>query len=1243
MLVFSLLCVVNNLTAGALDDAWKAFNNNNRTASRTQFTKALSNPAEKAEAYLGLAFLDYKESKEEESFQNFKAFYDLSSDPYPYLYALWSTGVLNKLQQKLSNDNISFIKKMIEDPRANGTIKTILTTQLGYDYYVKNETDDAFKKFNSVNSIDKWQFVGDFDNVSGSGFDKSYGPATEPSATAQFDNKVGAKVKWFTLPQSRNDKWVDFAYSFNFSNSILFAQSFVKSETEQDIVLRIGVSGSMKLWINDALVGSESEERNTDIDVYNYKTHLSKGYNRMVIQIGESEANSANFLIRITDEKGAAVTGITAVADPQPYTKLTTIKSEQIPLFAETFFETKIKENPNSIINYYLLSDVYLRNDKVYEARKVLFKAREMAPNSGFVSRKLMEAFAREGNATDQSKEWENLKKIEPDNTASLQSLIDEAIEKEDYDGMEKLVDKLENLYGEDENTLAYRLTLAAKRNKSEEIVRIGEEGYKKYPDSYAFVKMKSAIEQEVNKNMKGAISVYEKYLKNNNSETARTAVSSLYFKNGSPDKGIKMYEQIIENKPYAVGYLDQMTLFYTETKNYQKAISYANQTLKYAPYVGTYWANLGKVYYAMNDNEEAYDHLKKATYYNPNDYENKKLLRKLKGDKDIYDYFDEVDIDKIINSKITVPYTEDDASVVLHQETQKIIYAEGGSEEKQYVVAKILTKSGIDNWKEYSIDYNPNTQRIIIEEAKITKPNGSKSEAEKNGSYIVFTGLEIGDIITIVYRLENYTYGKLANDFWEEYNFNGYYPRQHVKVSYIIPKNKKFEYKSLNTDMVPTSKSIENLYNIYVWEQKNQPGIKDEPYMPPFNDIEKMVHISSLPDWNYVASVYSDMSTTKAKANYEVKELVATLFKDKTNLSELEKSKIIYEWILDNIHYSHISFRQSGLVPQKASTTINTKLGDCKDLATLFVAMAKEVGVKANLVLINTHDNGDKDLQLPSLDFNHCIAKVFADGKEYYLELTYPHLSFGAQTSSIIGCLSLNIPNASNTTVSNLEVLKKPNSVPNNIKRESVITFENNDVVIKRTNLHYGAFAASRREDFQEKSKEEREKDIQQTVSKAFNKPVKLTNTEFSDFKELIDSTTSIYYYTVKGGLNDFGGMKLFEIPWTDGESTPDFLSTEKRLFNINFWQYDYADMMTETIKIKIPAGKTLVEVPKSQSFNYKNTTYSLDYKIAGDQLIAQRKVVYGEKVIPSSSYEEFKEFYNKIVQEDHKQIGFK
>jgi hypothetical protein len=36
--------------------------------------------------------------------------------------------------------------------------------------------------------------------------------------------------------------------------------------------------------------------------------------------------------------------------------------------------------------------------------------------------------------------------------------------------------------------------------------------------------------------------------------------------------------------------------------------------------------------------------------------------------------------------------------------------------------------------------------------------------------------------------------------------------------------------------------------------------------------------------------------------------------------------------------------------VPQRASVTINTRLGDCKDLSSLFTSLARMAGLRANM-----------------------------------------------------------------------------------------------------------------------------------------------------------------------------------------------------------------------------------------------------------------------------------------------------
>jgi hypothetical protein len=56
--------------------------------------------------------------------------------------------------------------------------------------------------------------------------------------------------------------------------------------------LRVGVSGSVKVWVNDQQILAEPEERNNDLDAYIQTVKLNKGYNRILVQSGESYAGN---------------------------------------------------------------------------------------------------------------------------------------------------------------------------------------------------------------------------------------------------------------------------------------------------------------------------------------------------------------------------------------------------------------------------------------------------------------------------------------------------------------------------------------------------------------------------------------------------------------------------------------------------------------------------------------------------------------------------------------------------------------------------------------------------------------------------------------------------------------------------------------------------------------------------------------------------------------------------------------
>ena len=75
-------------------------------------------------------------------------------------------------------------------------------------------------------------------------------------------------------------------------------------------------------------------------------------------------------------------------------------------------------------------------------------------------------------------------------------------------------------------------------------------------------------------------------------------------------------------------------------------------------------------------------------------------------------------------------------------------------------------------------------------------------------------------------------------------------------------------------------------------------------------------------------------------------------------------------------IRYVAIEIGIGGLQPHPAAEVFKYRYGDCKDKATLLIAMLNAVGVRATYVLVDTH-RGFVDPALPSRDGNHMIAAI--------------------------------------------------------------------------------------------------------------------------------------------------------------------------------------------------------------------------------------------------------------------------
>lgn len=1232
--------------ANDYDKAWEALHQNNRKQALEYLEKAMKDPVSGVDAYLTYIYVKTFEGKEKQITDFDEKVLSKVKDPSAYLFALWFNGsALGDYGKKTEAHQIALLEKVLTDPRFNGSLKSAAHYFQGMNFFTSNQFQKAKTEWKQIGSDPVWQLAGPFENLSGSGFDKSYGPLEHPEKNAQFKSMTNALIQWFTPSYTNNDGWFFIQPHIPNTTAITYAQSFINAPEEMDVIANVGVNGAVKIWINDALIMSEERQRVTELDAYKSYCHLKKGFNRVLIQVAYTNNSIPNFIVRFTDETFNAIPNLSFTNQVQAYTKQIAGKEgiKFVPHFAEAYFEKKIKAEPGNLVNYILLSQTYLRNKKVFEARQILETALANDPDNSLLRFELMQCYVKEQNPTLLSEQVERIKEKDPGCYLVYSLKIDQLLKEEKYDEAGNLLKEMVTRYGEDVYTFSSRIKILDFQKKVEEELQVIQQAYAKYPDYTDFVRMMFNYKKGNNKDNKAAVEIYEKYLQNSFDYGIYRDLAQELIEEGKKEMGLAIMNDIVEKFPYAPDYRTEMAKYYFGQQDYAKALEHCKASLAIAPYVAVYWENKGVIEEQMARKEDAVQSFTKAIYYDSKRYDARKKLRVLQEKTDPYKIFPETDVYSLIQQS-SKPVSPDYGYTYLLDEKQSIVYADGASEEYSTLVLKMYSQKGIDTWKDSYVPYNDYTQTLLIEKAEVVKKTGSKIKADQNQNEMVFTNLEVGDAIVIKYRIRNYASGRLAKEFWDSYMFDSFVPSDIRRYALLIDKNDNFNYQLTNSELKPVIREVDE-FKLYTWEMKDLPAVKEEPYMPQLNDVGRVLQISTLKTWSEVAEWYSDLSKLHTNNEYELKEVYNRLFpKSEGNLTELDKAKRIYNYIENNFRYSSVSFRQSDYVPQKPSVTITSLLGDCKDLSSLFAALANMAGLKANLVLVNTRDNGTKAMLLPSVAFNHCIAFIKAEGKEYYVELTDNNLPFGSLPDKVVGASSLFIPGDQENKTITLQSITTPNRTESKASRTIDVGVSGSDLKVKVQVQKKGNLTSFTRSKYKDLGQDKQREEMETTVSGSFKNPVKLENIVFTGLDSLGDAVQYRYNYTVQNEIAEVGSINMFKIPFDDMIATIDNFSLDTRKFPVEYWRYEDADIYETTVNIQIPAGKQLMELPGNQSFKFKKNTYTISYlrKDKNKLTVTRKATLYKEDVSPTE-YADMKKFLNAIIKIESKYIAFK
>ena len=102
----------------------------------------------------------------------------------------------------------------------------------------------------------------------------------------------------------------------------------------------------------------------------------------------------------------------------------------------------------------------------------------------------------------------EAIKSKDPESLYGLILRYDDASGKEDWDECSKLLEKRENLYGENADTRAKEIDILSEKKETDKLIKAVEQAYKDYPNNLTFATLEYLIKANASKDLNAAGSV---------------------------------------------------------------------------------------------------------------------------------------------------------------------------------------------------------------------------------------------------------------------------------------------------------------------------------------------------------------------------------------------------------------------------------------------------------------------------------------------------------------------------------------------------------------------------------------------------------------------------------------------------------------------------------------------------------------------------------------------------------------
>ena len=112
-------------------------------------------------------------------------------------------------------------------------------------------------------------------------------------------------------------------------------------------------------------------------------------------------------------------------------------------------------------------------------------------------------------------------------------------------------------------------------------------------------------------------------------------------------------------------------------------------------------------------------------------------------------------------------------------------------------------------------------------------------------------------------------------------------------------------------------------------------------------------MHISTFGSWQELGRWYAKLIEPQFELDGALREALAHVLAGQA--TESDKIRAIYRFVVHNTHYVALEFGVYSYKPYPVSETYARRFGDCKDKASLMIALLRAAGIQTNIALVRT------------------------------------------------------------------------------------------------------------------------------------------------------------------------------------------------------------------------------------------------------------------------------------------------